>query len=76
MTVTVTVYVCMYVCIRIHITLRFKYLTNKCMYVWMDALTEVGTEGKHCEVRKRVWGHEGKTAGSENGIVNNVVHER
>ena len=36
----------MYVCmcnVRIHITIGFIYLTNQCMYVYMDALTEVGT---------------------------------
>ena len=37
---------CMYVCmcnVRIHITIGFINLTNQCVYVYMDALTEVGT---------------------------------
>jgi hypothetical protein len=39
MTVCYSYYVCMSVCV----TLGFIYLTNQCMYVYMDALTEVGT---------------------------------
>ena len=38
-------------------------------------ITGEGTEGERCEVRKRVWGRNGKTARSKDGVVDNLIHK-